>query len=226
MDRDFIIQKGSSEKWILSLHTHLSEAFGPPRKTACLVSVSIRAREIAGEPMKILYSVHVSVLGRLEGRNPVAFFTAAWKPERRGQTAGISHGPVTGRGEASWRGTFSHIYPLARKATVSGSRRHFGIFSPMQLRAQNLGTGGPEATWDQVEVPVMRIVHDMTCSPYAELQVFLLEPANLQAGGESFLPVRLRRFCGAEPGQGVAVPVGQLLRKEKGDSVEPRGFYG
>src|ERR1043165_10196815 len=60
--------------------------------------------------MKILF-VH-DRFGAFGGGESNALL-AATELKRRGHTVGILDGPVTGRGEASWRTTFSHFYPLA-----------------------------------------------------------------------------------------------------------------
>src|SRR3954447_20791566 len=107
--------------------------------------------------MKILF-VH-DRFGAFGGAESNALLTAA-ELKRRGHTVGILHGPVTGRGETSWRGTFSHFYALAPEGNRERVRAALWDFQPDAAYVHKISDLEVLDELGSSKVPVMRMVHD------------------------------------------------------------------
>lgn len=107
--------------------------------------------------MKILF-VH-DRFGAFGGAESNALLTAA-ELKRRGHTVGILHGPVTGRGEASWRATFSHFYALAPEGNRERVQAALWDFQPDAAYVHKISDLEVLDELGSSKVPVMRMVHD------------------------------------------------------------------
>src|SRR3954470_586076 len=107
--------------------------------------------------MKILF-VH-DRFGAFGGAESNALLTAA-ELKRRGHTVGILHGPVTGRGETSWRGTFSHFYALAPEGHRERVRAALWDFQPDAAYVHKISDLEVLDELGSSQVPVARMVHD------------------------------------------------------------------
>lgn len=85
---------------------------------------------------------------------------AATELKRRGHALGILHGPVTGRGETSWRGTFSHYYPLAPEKNRERVQEALWDFAPDVVYVHKISDLEVLEQLSQGRIPVVRMVHD------------------------------------------------------------------
>ncbi len=107
--------------------------------------------------MKILY-VHES-FGAFGGAEANIFATATELKER-GHTVGILHGPSTGKGEAAWRNTFQHRFPLGHRNESTVTSAAYGDFRPDVTYVHKMSNLKVLEALRQSEATITRMVHD------------------------------------------------------------------
>jgi glycosyltransferase involved in cell wall biosynthesis len=107
--------------------------------------------------MKILF-VH-DRFGAFGGAESNALLTAT-ELKRRGHELAVLHGPVTGRGEAPWRDTFSQFYPLAPEGNRFRVQAAIADFQPDVIYVHKMSELEVLDRLGQSRLPVVRMVHD------------------------------------------------------------------
>jgi glycosyltransferase involved in cell wall biosynthesis len=109
------------------------------------------------DDMKILF-VH-DRFGAFGGAESNALLTAT-ELKRRGHELAVLHGPVTGRGEAPWRATFSQLFPLAPETNRVRVQAACADFQPDVIYVHKMSELEVLDQLGQSRIPVVRMVHD------------------------------------------------------------------
>ncbi len=80
--------------------------------------------------------------------------------KNRGHTAGLLHGPPTGKGERAWCDLFSERFGLAKGNNAAATRGALEAFQPDAIYIHKMSDGGVLKSLVESEVPVARMVHD------------------------------------------------------------------
>ncbi|MEO7297010.1 MAG: glycosyltransferase family 4 protein [Verrucomicrobiota bacterium] len=107
--------------------------------------------------MRILF-VHER-FGALAGAEANAYITAT-ELKRRGHTVGIIHGPLTGKGQSDWEGTFSKRFSLSQRGNAMRVNAALDFFQPDLVYVHKMADLEVIDALVQSEIPLVRMVHD------------------------------------------------------------------
>ena len=107
--------------------------------------------------MRLLY-VHER-FGALAGAEANAHITAT-ELKAKGHSIGIIHGPLTGKGEESWRQTFTERFPLNGQKAAEVVRQALRKFKPDVVYVHKMADLDVIESLLSLGVPLVRMVHD------------------------------------------------------------------
>ena len=107
--------------------------------------------------MRLLF-VH-DRFGAMAGAEVNLQLTAA-ELKNRGHTAGLLHGPPTGKGERAWCDLFSERFGLANGNNAAATRAALEAFQPDAIYIHKMSDGSVLKSLVESGVPVARMVHD------------------------------------------------------------------
>src|SRR6185312_15867485 len=107
--------------------------------------------------MRLLF-VH-DRFGAMAGAEVNLQLTAA-ELKYRGHTAGLIHGPPTGKGEPAWRDLFPERFPVADSDNPHATRAALDAFQPDAVYIHKMSDAAVLETLARSGVPIARMVHD------------------------------------------------------------------
>jgi len=146
--------------------------------------------------MRLLF-VH-DRFGAMAGAEVNLQLTAA-ELKYRGHTAGLIHGPPTGKGEPAWRDLFPERFPVADSDNSHATRAALDAFQPDAVYIHKMSDAAVLETLARSGVPVVRMVHDHDLYCMRSYKYFPLT----------------RSICTRAAGLGCIFPCGAVLARNR-----------